>query len=357
MNEGGLPEAGFRTRGRVAGIALALTLAGCVLAPPSTRAQAVRTQTLRLDTGWNAVYLEVDPLVPQPAELFAEQPVDIVAAYDVPLGTAQFVDNPTTDMLGVYGWAVWYSPRRPDAFLTRLYRLNGAKPYLVHATTNAVLDVAGRIPPVQVQWRPDAFNLIGFPVRDPGGPTFAQFFGPSAAHNHNRIYRMVGGVWRQVLDPAATAMRSGEAFWIYCDGPSDYAGPLHVAAPSFLGLTLSPQGGGTLSFRNRASHPIAFSVEHVAAGNAPIPFVATVRTVDEAAGGFRTVSVPLGAGPWVQPFPALDGGQALALPLDLRLADLPAGVQHSLLRVSTDLGTETYVAVTAWRDDLPAGGE
>ena len=335
-----------------------IVLALSVFASWPAHAQAVRSQTLRLVPGWNPVYLEVDPLVANPAELLANQPVDIVAAYDAPKNGAQFVDNPSADMLGVFGWAVWYAPRRPDAFLTRLYRLNGATAYLIHATTNAVLNIKGRIPPTRLQWQPDAYNLVGFTVQDPGGPTFQQFFGASPAHNHNKIYRLANGVWRKVVNPSTETMRSGEAFWIYCDGRSDYTGPLQVDAPSFLGLMLSSQGGGELVFRNRASHPLSFTVENVVADNDSVPFIVTVRTVDEqAGGGFRTATVALGSGPWVQPFPALEAGKGLRLPLDLLLRDAQAGVHYALLRVRTDLGTDTYVSVTASRDDLPASGQ
>ncbi len=336
------------------GVVLSLLLVLPDLALPPACAQAIRPQTLQLAPGWNAVHLEVDPLVSNPAELFASQPIDIVAAYDPPLSGAQFVSNPEANMLGVFGWGVWYSPRRPDAFLSRLYRLKGASAYLFHATTNATVEILGRLPPRRPQWLPDAYNLVGFSVQAPGGPTFKQFFEASPAHNHNKIYRLTNGTWRQVTDPAAAVMRSGEAFWIYCDGHSDYSGPLQVEAPSFFGVMLTSQSGGELVFRNRTSHPVAFTVEHIVAHNNPIPLSVAVRTVDEAAGGFRTVTVPFAAGPWEQPFPPLEAGAGLRLPLELRLSDAQAGVCHSIFKIKSDMGTCDYIGVTATRDDLTA---
>lgn len=342
-----------RARGGAPLLVLLVLLAHAV-APPPAHGQALRSQTVRLAAGWNAVYLEVDPLVADPAELLGRVGVDTIAAYDPPYGTAQFVSTPEAGMLQSFGWAVWYAPQRPDAFLSRLRRLNGATAYLIHAPTNVLLQVAGRVPPFRRQWLPDAFNFVGFSVQDPGGPTFRQFFAASPSHNHNRIYRLANGTWRQVLDPSAETVRSGEAFWIYCEGRSEYAGPLEVVPPSFSGLTLTPLGGGELIFRNRTDHPVSFEVQHLPAGNAAIPFAAAVRTVDEQAGGFRTVTVRLGAGAWVQSFPPLEAGQGLRLPLDLIPDQAPPGVSHSLLRVRSDLGTDTYVSVTAGRDDLPA---
>ncbi len=357
MNESRVQRRGPRSLMLSFGGVMTVLLVLGAFAVPVTHAQAVRSQTIRLVSGWNAVYLEVDPLAADPAALLTNQPVDIVAAYDPPHGGAQYVDDPSANMSGVFGWGVWYAPRRPDAFLSKLYRLNGGTAYLMHATTNAVVEIIGRLPPRRQQWQPDAYNLVGFPVQDPGGPTFKQFFESSPAHNHNRIYRLVNGTWRQLQDPSAATMRSGEAFWIYCDGSSDYAGPLQVDAPSFFGIMLTSQTGGELVFRNRTSHPLSFTVEHIVANNDPVPLVAAVRTVDEAAGGFRTVTMAFGTGHWVQPLPTLEAGRGLRLPLELRLAEAQAGVRHSVLKVTTDMGTCDYIGVTATRDDLPDSGD
>lgn len=356
MNASRFLTPGSRIRERPAGIVLSALLAACVLAPRAADAQAVRSQTVQLVPGWNAIYLEVDPLVANPAELFATQPIDIVAAYDPPPSGAQFVSDPTANMRDVFGWGVWYSPRRPDAFLSRLRRLKGASAYLFHATTNATVEISGRLPPRRQQWVSDAYNLVGFSVQDPGGPTFKQFFEASPAHNHNKIYRLTSGTWRQVLDPSTAVMRSGEAFWIYCSGHSDYAGPLQVDTPSFFGVMLTSQSGGDLVFRNRTAHPVAFTVEHMVDNNSPVPLSVAVRTVDEAAGGFRTVTVRFEAGHWEQSFPPLEAGKGLRLPLELRLPDAQAGVCHSILKVVSDMGTCDYIGVTATRDDLTASG-
>lgn len=324
-----------------------------LLGAASGHGQALRTQSISLQPGWNAVFLEIDPLVAEPALLFHDEPVDIVAAHAAPRRSAQFVSNPRADMLSAYGWAVWYAPGRPDAFLSRLYALQGASAYLMHSTTNTVLEIEGRVPLTRPNWTPDAYNFVGFTVQSPGSPTFHQFFEASPAHNHNRIYRLVNGTWRQVLDPSAATLRPGEAFWIHCRGRSDYAGPLQVAVPSVFGLTVSSQSDSEIVFRNRTAHPLTFTLEHLTAGNDPIPLSATLRAVDDQSPGFRNLSVPFAAGDWIQDFPPLEAGAALRLPLALRLAEAQPGVRHSLLRVRTDLGTETYIAVTASRDDLP----
>lgn len=317
----------------------------------------LRTQTVELQTGWNAVYLELDPTQKDPALLFAGQPVDVVAAFATPAKGAQFVRNPTASLLGSFGWSVWYAPSRSDAFLTSLHAVYGAKPYLIHATTNATLTYSGEFALEALVWTPDAYNFVGFTVADPGAPTFQQFFRGSPAHNHNKMYRMVDGTWRQVMDPSAQAMRAGEAFWIYCDGRSDYPGPLQVSARSHLGVNLWPDGGDEVVFRNRADHPLSFQVEHLVDPAHPVPLSTPVQTMDEAAGGLRTLTVNFDADHFQQQFPALEAGAAIRLPLELRSQDAGASLRYSLLKVVTDLGTISYLPVTTSRDDEPRPAE
>jgi hypothetical protein len=147
-------------------------------------------------------------------------------------------------------------------------------------------------------------------------------------------------------------MRSGEAFWNYCKGRSDFTGPLQTGARSPLGMNLSSRAGDELVFRNRTDHPVSFTVEHLTDPAEPIPLSTPVLTTDAEARGMRTLSVHFDAAHFEQAFPPLETGQAIRLPLALRLQDAGPGVRHSLLKVSTDLGTIAYIPVTATRDDL-----
>lgn len=328
---------------------------GCVAATGMAvwraEAQSVRTQTIVLTPGWNSVYLEVDPADPDPGRLFADSSVEIAAAYVAPGRRAQFVLDPSADLLSAYGWSVWYAPERPDAFLGTLFGINGATPYLVYAATNATLQIFGTVATESPGWIPNAYNFVGFPVAATGAPTFQQFFAGSPAHAHNRLYRLVDGTWRQVLNPGAATMRSGEAFWIYCDGRSAYTGPLEVTTQPTAEVYLSPHAESEVVFRNRTEHPIAFVVEHVVDPAQPVPLSVPIRALDEAAGGLRTLSVHFDAGYFKQDFPPLEAGEAVRLPLALRLQDAGPGERYSLLKVTTDMGTVTYVPVTASRDD------
>jgi len=318
--------------------------------PVQAQEGLLRTQVIDLRPGWNAVYLEVDPVATAPADVFGSLPIDVVATYTEASSGSQYVKNPTVNMLQSYGWAVWYAPARSDAFLSNLFGILGSKSYLILARTNATLSVTGIPAYIATAWQPNAYTLVGFNLVPSAEPTFAQFFRGSTAHRHNRIYRMVDGVWRQVVNPAGTTMRAGEAYWIYSDGRSDYNGPLDVSTGTRFGVMLDAASGSQVIFRNRTDHPIAFTVDHLAAPSQPIPLSTPVSAVDQSTGDTGTLYIHYEAGTFTQSFPALAGGQSIRWPLELRSRDAGNATMHSLLKITSDMGTAAYVPVTATRD-------
>jgi hypothetical protein len=314
-------------------------------------AEPVRQQTVQLRKGWNAVFLEVAPLEPEPAKVFAGTPVDIAAAFHGPLTSAQFMTDPGANLFRLAGWSVWYAESRPDAFLKSLHAINGQQGYLLHARQDFTLSVTGLVSPAAVRWQADAFNYVGFSVDAVTAPTFARFFGGSPAHNHNRIYRLENGVWRQATNPAAEVMRSGEAFWIFCAGTSDYQGPLRVEAGSRAGLALG-SARDTVVLRNQTSHPVGVTMDHVAAGGDPVPMAVVVLAVGDTNAPVRSIASPQPDGAWSQPIPAIEAGQAVRVPLQLRQEAMKSARQVSLLKFSTDVGTVVWIPVYGFRRDL-----
>jgi hypothetical protein len=318
---------------------------------PCVHAQTSGTQTIVLQAGWNAVHLQVDPEPAFADDLFASLPVDSVAAFTPSSKGAQFVENPEASLLSAYGWSVWYAPHRADAFLSSLRLIHGGKSYLIHATTNTTWQLTGARVMPRTEWLADSYNLVGFEVNHPGSPTFREFFAGSPAHTHNKLYRMVEGTWRQVLDPSTAVMAPGEAFWIYCTGSSDYTGPLQVTTDSRLGLFLTESGGGELRLRNRSTHPLSLTLEHRNLAGQNVPMALAIKAYSEQDGQLSTILGRLPEGDWSRPLLTLEAGQAIRLPLELRLQDMPVGTRTSDLRVHTDLGTVFTVPVTATRAD------
>jgi len=315
-------------------------------------AAPMRTQTVALSAGWNAVWLEVAPEQDSPSVLFAGKPVDIVAAYALPVSEAQFAKNKTVNMQSLAGWKVWYAPHRADASLSRLGRLSPHTGYLIHALSAVTLSIKGEVVAGEVQWTPNRFSLVGFSVAGSAAPTFKQFFQGSTAHNHNKVYRLKEGTWRQVLQLDAETLRSGEAFWIYSDGPSVYQGPLSVKANGSLGLVLGNSDKGSVAFRNETPHPLAFTLSLVTdEGNTALPLAAVVSVLCSNALGKVDAPVNFPDGGWTQTFPAFEPGAGLTLPMVLRMRDVQPGSYSGLLKVTTDLGTETWLPVRATREE------
>lgn len=311
----------------------------------------LRVQETGLQQGWNAVYLAVEPLDVAPAKVFAGYPVTRVATWFEGPASNQFVTDPGVDLFKGQGWGVWYAPDQPEAFLKSLDAIHGNRAYLVYASRACQWKVSGRVEPAVVRWQADAFNLVGFGVRAIGGPTFGQFFAGSKAHAGEPIYRLVEGRWKKVLQPAGEVMRAGEAFWIFCRGASDYQGPLRVETGSRQGLLLG-SGGMEVVLRNEAPHPVTPTMEHVAADGPPLPLSVLVRAYGNVAKPVTPVAVPMPAAAWQQPLPALESGAALSIPFECRRAEMVRVRQGSLLRIVTDMGTETWLPVSGIRDDL-----
>lgn len=346
----------FRPARAAFSAALTATVCQFVLNPVSAAEPAAlkRTQSVSLAEGWNAVFLEVEPMDVAPEKVFANLPVDIAAAYFPHDASTQFVTNPGTQLFKGLGWGVWYAENRPDAFLKSLNAIYGNQAYLIHTTRPFEWRVDGLISGGRVKWQPDSFNLTGFSVKKQGTPSFAEFFEASAAHRGQAIYRLEQNVWRKVVQPAAESMRSGEAFWIFCKGGSDYQGPFTVETGAADGmLTLEGSGTASLVLRNHTSHPVTPHMEHVTTAAAAVPLSIQVRVLNaslEQPVQYAAAKKPAQA--WEQEMPALESGGRLALPFTARTAEMTEPEQASLLRFTTDMGTEIWVPVLGRRADL-----
>jgi len=309
-----------------------------------------RTQEMALEAGWNSVFLELEPLDDSPAKVFAGLPVDKVATLFESPSSNQFVTDPEVNLSEGSGWGVWYAPGLPEAFLKSIDAIQGNRAYLIHTTEACQWQIRGEVKAAAVRWQPDAYNLIGFPVRSPGGPTFQQFFAGSKAHQGQPVYRLVEGRWKKVLELSAETMRSGEAFWIHCDGGSDFQGPLRVETALSQGLLLG-DGAADLILRNACPHPIGPTVEHVPGDGPAVPLSILIKTFGSPQAPVIPVAAQMPAGAWQQELPPLEVDGAVAIPLECRSSEMGSSRQASLLKITTDIGTETWVPVVGLRSD------
>jgi len=202
-----------------------------ILSSVSAYAAAAITQTFDLHPGWNAIYLEVQPDPKTPADVFGSVPeIDSVWTWIGGNSSIEFIQDPAEGLAGLQGWHV-YTASPSEAFLTDLYAIFANRAYLikVKGAQPVALTVTGTPRFEPVRWQTDSFNLLGFRLDPPSPPTFSNFFSPSSAHYNQAVYRLNSqGKWTFVESPSSAAMRSGEAYWVYCSGGSKYQGPLSL---------------------------------------------------------------------------------------------------------------------------------
>lgn len=317
-----------------------------------TYGAVLRTQVFELQEGWNAIALDVDPVVRDPEVVFANTSVDIVASYEGTVFTQQFSVNSGADLVSELGWATWYAPSRDDSFLSELGAVYGRSVYLVHATSDITVSIEGTVNCISLSWIADNYNLVGFSLDAQAAPTFTEFFGGSAAHKNSSVYRLTGGVWKKIIDPANTAMKSGEAFWIYTDGASSYQGPLEVTAGLGGSLTLRQGKVEDVIIKNRTDYPLTPRIVHVVPADKQLPLSIVVDVVGGVWEGIQRVAAELGDGSWEVDLPALDAGAGFEIPLAVQADKLNVARGESLLCIKSDLGTEVWIPVTGFREDL-----
>ncbi|MES2924053.1 MAG: hypothetical protein V4819_21050 [Verrucomicrobiota bacterium] len=213
-------------------LVLSLLVGVVTLAAPASAQSA--GQTLTLSAGWNAVWLEVEPVdangqTKAPADVFNNPSIQTVASPKSLAGLSEiFASEPGT--ITTFNQAEWLQWRRVDTTGTNnLPLVMGNRPYLIRVadgTPAFSIPISGKARFFRPTWTADRYNLLGFGLS--GAPTFDGFFGPSGAkHPVAKIFTLTpAGNWVNVTGSAT--MASGKAYWIYSSGPSAYMGPVSV---------------------------------------------------------------------------------------------------------------------------------
>lgn len=198
------------------------------------------SQTVGLQAGWNAVWLEVQPEPPECDAIFNSIQVEMILGWNRRFSSVQFIQDPTSLTPKTPDWLVYLPPLHRLAGEMNLFTLEGGKCYLIKLPDDSPpinWVVRGRPILRKIDWQPDSLNLVGFSLDLATPPTFQRFFSDSSAHNTNAVFRLSqSGHWTNVANLSTTRMRSGEAFWIRCTGVSDYQGPLNLTLPRRSGL-------------------------------------------------------------------------------------------------------------------------
>ena len=320
------------------------------------------TQSIVLQPGWNAVYLEVQPEPRECDAVFAELPVESVWAWNRRFNTVQFLQDANKLIPGQPDWLTYFPIAGGSTSMTTLFAVHAGRCYLIKSTAsqNVTWNLRGRTAVVPHDWMKGSLNLAGFTLDASTPPSFASFFSSSTAHAGQPIFRLQpNGLWEKVANAASTPMHSGEAFWIYTSEPSTFAGPLSVGleqsgvidygktvGESIVTLKNVSSTARTVLLTTKDSQPSADPSAPALAGRVPLSYW-RMDLANKAYGWFALDS------PWSI---KLAAGESTRLRLAVRRPDMSPfsagpGVSdfqyQSLLEISDQAGDRITLPVTA----------
>ncbi len=232
----------------------------------------LRSQQIQLQRGWNSVFLEVVPQDTAPTAVFSNAPVPVAATYFPLANAVEFLADPVRINWKKEGWSVWYAPRRSDSFLSNLHAVDGNRSYLIYSEQDFLWTVEGYVAFQPVRWKSGSYNHVGFGVDQQSPPTFGKFFAGSKAHSPGKFYRLVNEKWTKITNPDSASMKSGEAFWAWCQGSSDFQGPLTVTIPVGRAVIFGSQGTARIALGNSSGDPLGVRTELSGSG-LPLSYV------------------------------------------------------------------------------------
>ncbi len=204
---------------------------------PALQAQWT-SQTLQLNPGWNAVFVEVQPEPRDCEAVFAGLPVESVWRWNRRFSPVQFISDSNQLSPDEPDWLVYLPQNHPLHEQSSLFTLDGCRAYLIKMPDGGApvsWTILGKAILRKKEWISDSLNFVGFNLPTNNLPTFQSFFSGSPAHTNQVILRLdAQGAWQ--ANAPTSVMRPGEAFWIRCKGNSDFQGPLGVALPQRTGL-------------------------------------------------------------------------------------------------------------------------
>lgn len=316
----------------------------------AARGAALTTQSFSLQAGWNAIWLEVQPTNDVPAVVFDGVPVEQVWTFRQRLPAVDYIADPTEPVWNRDQWLSWVPAAQPESIANSLFAIPGQRAYLIKAAAAGTLQVTGTPSLRRARWKPDAFNLCGFPV-DPGAPpTFREFFRTAPAHfdpaaNAPRaIYTLNGtGTWELVAP--TDLMQAGAAYWVYSQGGSSFVAPFEVRIDG---------GGDRLDFGRQVSQLLIQTINH--RGTTVNATLGETTLPPDPALAYATFASDTGR-EW-ENLPALlpqvlEARETRTLRLAARRQTLPATTYGSLLEIRDNQGTRFLLPVGIERLTAP----
>lgn len=261
-------------RGRLYATATSLLLS--TLLPLSWQAHGLSptlTRTYALKAGWNAIYLDVQPTNTAIQTVFTGIPIASVWRFQERLSAVEFIKNPAEPVWNTDRWLVHVPTNEVASLDNNLYHVTGGMAYLIRVAQPATWRVTGSPVFSPIGWKPNAYNLRGFPI-DPGIPlSFRDYFKHSPAHFNKdtgqleAIHRLnASGQWEPVAP--SDLMEPRTAYWVYTRGQSSYVAPFEVRIDGVGALNYDRVlNEAPLRLVNHTTEPLNITIEELAKPN------------------------------------------------------------------------------------------
>lgn len=191
------------------------------------------TQEIELTAGWNAVYVQVQPVPASCDTIFDGLSVDRVIMWDRSVGGVEYLSDVSEELPRSPDWLVWRPASAPESELNTLAMFLAGESYLIHMNEAATLQLKGRAELVHPRWIPNEMTLTGLPVDS--NVSFADYFSHTDdigvdSSDGGAIYEILeDGSERLVYRPSLVSIHSGESYWIKTGQTIDYDGSLEVS--------------------------------------------------------------------------------------------------------------------------------
>lgn len=358
------------------------------------------TQTFELEAGWNAIYLEVEPVngsrmitralqagepTPEAGDnayashelstmewVFREvmDEVESVWTWNTRGTTMDFIVHPGEGLWDAAGWVKYFPEGSvgPDgesrAFLTDLVTLHAHRGYLVHVDDSAPDSVLLKVVGVPQVGRPPRgtgeYNLFGFPIHPVAAPDLATFVDPLPIDEVHALQAdgTWGELWNRTSGYAGSAvnLRYGEAYLVRVpdEAESDTLFTRNalldvdtgVGERLEFGAGSSRRGAGgvrthVVPVRNRSDVTATLTLRAITG----TPSVALFFEVDD----IHQNDVDLSA--VSSHVIEIGGGETRELELNVRSAEQDGDGEALLEVASADLGTRWLIPVSAFSGD------
>ncbi|ETR66549.1 MAG: hypothetical protein OMM_05598 [Candidatus Magnetoglobus multicellularis str. Araruama] len=154
---------------------------------------------------------------------------------------------------------------------------------------------------------------------------------------------MSNNTWKRIEKPDQVNIETGKAYWVFCNGGSQYVGPLEIVVPG-TGNDLDfsrtiPQW--ELTFINHSPDPLSFTVtpipNSVTDAGVPLSIQSYTNLTEKVFTFFENTTPPMN----------LEAEQSLKFTLSIRRNSIGEPKVSSLLKIADDLGNRFYLPVRA----------